>query len=78
MSENRDLEGFLTDVRIALELNPMVDPNIVVRRACVAMAGHHIYDRSDCRRHVRGALVSKRPYAVLKPAIELHKQWVGV
>ena len=73
-----DLNGFMTDMRLALALNPIADPDGVVYMAASAMHRHGLYANGDCRKHVAGALNHPHPYRVLKPAIELHQRMTGV
>lgn len=73
-----EINSYMTDIRLALTLNPIADPDGVVHMAASAMDRHGLYRGTDCERHVAGALAHPRPYRVLKPAIELHAKMTGV
>lgn len=72
-----EIDSFLTDVRIALCLHPMQNPNVTVRNCCSAMLAHDLYVGTDCDMHVKGGASHSRPYDVLKPGIKMHQEMVG-
>jgi hypothetical protein len=73
-----DQTGMVTDIRLALMLHPLDDPNVVVSKAVAKMLSHNIYSESRSRFHLLTLHRTDRPYDFLKHAFKIHKDITGV
>jgi hypothetical protein len=73
-----DQTGMVTDIRLALVLHPLDDPNVVVSKAVAKMLSHNIYSESRARFHLLTLHRTDRPYDFLKHAFKIHEDITGV
>ncbi|MDP2548883.1 hypothetical protein [Oceanobacter sp. 4_MG-2023] len=78
MKQPSNLNTFLLEIRLALELNPVANPDRVIKNAAGAMQRQHRFDETSTAKHVAGALAHPTPIRVLQPAIDMHHQMTGI
>ena len=72
-SNLKNLNSFLVDMQLALQLNPTHNPNNVIRAAAEMMMSHNLYKDTEAEIHLLNCLKTKRPYDLLRPGLEMHK-----